>query len=98
MFPAIMPWPMTLAPTNEAIRCENHAKKNLNKEEIYCNDLGGHARCKDSITIKKVQDTVSVGERGIKLMILTYLLLIYQISSVNGCILWILCRSILVLC
>jgi hypothetical protein len=24
-----MPWPMTLAPTNEAIRRENHAKKNL---------------------------------------------------------------------
>jgi hypothetical protein len=27
MFPAIMPWPMTLAPTNEAVRRENHAKK-----------------------------------------------------------------------
>ncbi len=32
MFPAIMPWPITLAPTNEAVRCENHAKKNLCKE------------------------------------------------------------------
>jgi hypothetical protein len=29
MFPAIMPWPMTLAPTNEAVRRENHAKKTL---------------------------------------------------------------------
>jgi hypothetical protein len=33
MFPAIMPWPMTLAPTNEAGRRENHAKKNLYKEK-----------------------------------------------------------------
>jgi hypothetical protein len=32
MFPAIMPWPMTLAPTNEAIRHENHAKKLLRKK------------------------------------------------------------------
>jgi hypothetical protein len=31
MFPAILPWPMTLAPTNEAVRCENHAEKNLDK-------------------------------------------------------------------
>ncbi len=44
---------MTLALTNEAIRREIHVKKNLKKENIYCNDLGGHARCKDSITIKK---------------------------------------------
>jgi hypothetical protein len=27
MFPAIMPSPMTLAPTHEAIRCENCAKR-----------------------------------------------------------------------
>jgi hypothetical protein len=33
MFPAIMPWPMTLAPTNEAVRRENHAKKNLYKDK-----------------------------------------------------------------
>jgi hypothetical protein len=33
MFPAIMPWPMTLAPTNEAIRCENHAEKNLDTKK-----------------------------------------------------------------
>ncbi len=33
MFPAIMPWPTTLAPTNEAIRRENHAEKNLCKEK-----------------------------------------------------------------
>ncbi len=33
MFPAIMPWPMTLAPTNEAVRRENHAGKNLCKEK-----------------------------------------------------------------
>ncbi len=29
MFPAIRPWPMTLAPTNEAVRHDNHAEKNL---------------------------------------------------------------------
>ncbi len=27
-----MPWPMTLVPTNEAIRRDNHAEKNLSKE------------------------------------------------------------------
>ncbi len=31
MFPAISPWPMTLAPTNEAVRRDNHAEKNLCK-------------------------------------------------------------------
>jgi hypothetical protein len=46
---------MTLAPTNEAIRRENHAENNLNKEKKYCNDLGGHARCKDSIIIKSAR-------------------------------------------
>jgi hypothetical protein len=34
MFPAVMPWPMTPAPTNEAIRHENCAKKNLYMEKI----------------------------------------------------------------
>ncbi len=34
MFSAIMPWPMTLAPTNEAIRCENRAEKNPDTEKI----------------------------------------------------------------
>ncbi len=29
MFPATMPWPMTLAPMNEAVRCENHAEKSF---------------------------------------------------------------------
>jgi hypothetical protein len=29
MLPAIMPWPMTLAPTNEAVRRENHAEKKI---------------------------------------------------------------------
>ncbi len=53
MFPAIMPWPMTLAPTNEAIRHENHAEKNLGTEKINHHNPGGHGRCKDSITIKE---------------------------------------------
>jgi hypothetical protein len=34
MFPAIMPWPMTLAPTNEAIRRENHAEKTLIQKKL----------------------------------------------------------------
>jgi hypothetical protein len=55
MFPATMPGPMTLAPTNEAVRFENHAEKHLYKEnKINRHNLGGHERCKDSITIKKV--------------------------------------------
>jgi hypothetical protein len=33
MFPAIRPWTMTLAPTNEAVRYGNHAEKNLCKEK-----------------------------------------------------------------
>ena len=53
MFPTTMPWPMTLAPTNEAVRRENHAKKNLYMEKNNHHDPGGHERCKDSITIKK---------------------------------------------
>ncbi len=53
MFPATMPWPMTLALTNEAVRCENHVKKNLYKGKINHNNPGGHERCKDSITIEK---------------------------------------------
>jgi hypothetical protein len=43
---------MTLAPTNEAVRRNNHAKKNLFKEKNNRHDPGGHERCKDSITVK----------------------------------------------
>ncbi len=92
-----MPWPMTLAPTKEAIRHENRAEKILLRKKNYCNDLGGHARCKDRITINREQDFVRVGERGKELMVLTYLFFIYRISSVNGFTLLILSRSILVL-
>ncbi len=53
MFPVIMPWPMTLAPTNEAVSCENHAEKNLDTEKNNHHDPGGHERCKDSITLKE---------------------------------------------
>jgi hypothetical protein len=52
MFLAIIPWPMTLAPTNEAVRRENHAKKNFIRKKINRQDPGGRERCKDSITIK----------------------------------------------
>jgi hypothetical protein len=34
MFSALMPWPMTLAPTNEAVRSENFAEKNLIQKKI----------------------------------------------------------------
>jgi hypothetical protein len=34
MFPAIMPWPMTLAPTNEAVRRENHARKTFRRKKL----------------------------------------------------------------
>jgi hypothetical protein len=34
MFPAIMPWPMTLAPTDEAVRGENHAEKIFVRKKI----------------------------------------------------------------
>ncbi len=88
---------MTLTPMNKAIRSENRAKKNLNKEKNYCNDLGGHARCKDRITIKKAQDFVRVGERGVEFTILTHMLLIHRTLSVNGISLQILSLSVLVL-
>jgi hypothetical protein len=54
MFPAIMPWPMTLAPTNEAIRGKNHAKKTMTRKKNNCLNLGGHERCKDSGAIPKL--------------------------------------------
>jgi hypothetical protein len=34
MFPAIIPWPVTLAPTNEAISCENCAKKSFIQKKL----------------------------------------------------------------
>jgi hypothetical protein len=34
MFPATMPWHMTLAPTNEAVRCENHTEKTFIRKKI----------------------------------------------------------------
>jgi hypothetical protein len=99
MFPAIMPWPMTLAPTNEAIRHDNRAKTNLDAEKNNRHNPGGHGRCKDSITIKEDYDFVRVGERGIELIVMTFIFcLIYRISPVNGCTLQILSHSILVLC
>ena len=33
-----MPWPMTVAPTNEAVWRKNHAEKNLCKEKINRHD------------------------------------------------------------
>jgi hypothetical protein len=34
MFPAIMPWPMTLAPTNDAIILKNSGMKNKEKKSF----------------------------------------------------------------
>jgi hypothetical protein len=48
-----MPWPMTLAPTNEAVRHKNHAKKKIVRKKNNRHDPEGHERCKDSISIKK---------------------------------------------
>ena len=53
MFPTILPWPMTLAPMNEAISCDNHAEKNSYRGGNYQHDPQGHVRCKDSIIINK---------------------------------------------
>jgi hypothetical protein len=44
---------MTLAPTNDAVRHENHAEKNLVRKKNNRQDPGGHERCKDRITIKE---------------------------------------------
>jgi hypothetical protein len=53
IFPTTIPWPMTLAPTNDAARCKNHAEKTFKGKKINHHNPGGHERCKDSITIKK---------------------------------------------
>jgi hypothetical protein len=47
MFPTIMPWPMTLAPRNEAIRRENHAEKTLIQKII-------------TVTIQEVMEDVRI--------------------------------------
>ena len=44
---------MTLAPTNEDVRRENHPEKTFIRKKINRHNPGGHERCKDSITIKK---------------------------------------------
>jgi hypothetical protein len=54
---------MTLAPTNEAVRHENHAKKTFIRKKPLCHDSGGHERCKDTITIKKAYNFLRAGER-----------------------------------
>jgi hypothetical protein len=64
-----MPLPMTLAPMNEAVRREKSAKKTFIRKKINHHNPGGHEKCKDSITIKKAQEFVRVGERLIELMV-----------------------------
>jgi hypothetical protein len=72
-------------------------KKTLIRKN-YSYDWGGHARCKDSITLKKAQDFVRVRERGVEFIVLTYLLLIYRTSSVDDITLQILSLLVLVPC
>ncbi len=43
-----MPWPMTFAPTNEAVRCENHVEKILYKEKTT------------TVTIQEVMKDVTI--------------------------------------
>jgi hypothetical protein len=72
MFPAIMPWPMTLTPANEAIGHENQKEKNLNDEKntamiwVFMQD----------VRIVLLSKSVRFGEsrrKGIKYTILTYI-------------------------
>jgi hypothetical protein len=44
-------------------------KKTFIRKKINRRHLGGHKKCKDSITIKKALDFVRVGERLIELMV-----------------------------
>jgi hypothetical protein len=71
MSPTIMPWPMTLAPTNDALRHENHAEKTLiqKKLTIMIREFIEDARI--VLLSKKHKIFVRVGERGIELMVLT---------------------------
>ncbi len=48
MFPATMPWPMTLASMNEAVRRENRAEKNIYKGKKY------------TVTIREVMKDVRI--------------------------------------
>jgi hypothetical protein len=64
---------MTLNPTNETVRHDNHAEKNLFKGKNNRHNPGGHDRCKDSITIKKAKGFVRVGERVIAFNVLAYI-------------------------
>ncbi len=89
---------MTLTPTNKAIGQENYMEKILVRKKIPF-DQGGYKRCKDSIIIKKGQDFVRVGEKGIMIYCPDInVFLIYRTTlSVNGITLQTLSLSILVL-
>ena len=52
-----LPWPMTLAPTNEAIRHETSGKKDLNRQGKKIDRLAGLScnRCKDRFLSKSVR-------------------------------------------
>ncbi len=88
---------MTLAPTNEAVRGENHVEKNLVKEK------------KITVTIREVMKDVRIvlhqrsvrfceSKRNVNRTFgqLFIFCLISIVSSVNGSTLWILSRSVLV--
>jgi hypothetical protein len=97
MFPTIMPWPMTLAPTDEAVRRENCSKKTLLRKKLTVMIREFMKDARIVLLSKQHKIFVRVAERLIELMVLSYIFcLIYRISSVNGCTLRILSRSILV--
>jgi hypothetical protein len=98
MFPAIMPWPMTLAPTNKAIGHGNHAKKtNLLKEKFTVMIQEVMQDVRIVLLSKSIRFYESKRRKGIEFTVLAYIFLIYRtISSVNNNILWILSLSVLV--
>ncbi len=53
MFPANMPWPMTLTPTKDTIRLEIMQKILESRETCCPHNLGGRLAGKDSITINE---------------------------------------------
>jgi hypothetical protein len=80
-----MPWPMTLAPTNEAIGRKNHAEKNLFKKK---NTIMIREAMQD-VRIVPLSKSVRFCEcrrrKGIEFTVIRLFFLIYRtILSVNG--------------
>jgi hypothetical protein len=63
MFPANMPWPVSLAPMMKVLDVKIIQKNLMIKS--YRHDPGGHVKCKDSITIIKCNVLVRIGENSL---------------------------------